>query len=845
MKKEHKIFNDEILEILRADVIKEFKSILKTNTHCKLLVDDIFERTGRSVGNTTIRRFFGLDRTANKPSFYTLDTLSQYAGFDDFEHFLLKKREKRKTIHSKKDEISRKYDWDKFKSSSDDFSLLNFKITKNKFRLPNNIIIERKGISRFISDFLDSDKMVTAIIAPPECGKSTAVAKFIENRWLNSNPSPDILVYFGSHSFTQLVNKSFDFQLWFSSTFKNYDFVELLNYFNLNTLERKGNFVIIFDSIESITNNTKQFDFFINAFIKYVSTIEHIKWIKVIFLSRTSTWNTFISTISKFMALEGFFYKLPFKPTNESLINFELLNKEEIESIVNLALSQHFIHDYTLLRPILSTNIYQLLRYPFFLEIYINNYKKNKETSLSEVGIISSFVDDKITNTELNEEKQFVIDIFLKSTNYGLDNYSISKNKIVNSFQQKNYIIALRELLNLGVFKEKLILNKLGALSNYIEMRNYQLFLFFISRHIANQYRTIKIRTFLYVLSTYNNNEKLKYDIICWLIKICFFRKDYELILNLRSILLKIRTIDIGNRFIESSGFEKILLTIKNELCINPKARRYLLPKMAKYSEWQEFFFEYCDDFDYINIFYGDSLVNYLLYKSTDKGMLFAHSILLIKNVLALNYNHSKYHYDVLNKINIDLNQVHPELLGKTIAAKAYFLLVFEKRVPFSFWEKSLEFERKFIYSNAYKNYYQQFYIELMPATSLAQRYDLTLYLWEKIFPHYDKLLEQVWGSDYERSKIFVANAFLELGQYQNGLNILNSIHIEKINNFRAISNSFFYIVYSKFLLFDKKFDEAIESIEKTICISKSFDLPFIEQFAEMQKKKILDSKNF
>ena len=303
--------------------------------------------------------------------------------------------------------------------------------------------------------------------------------------------------------------------------------------------------------------------------------------------------------------MERFFYNLPFKTTNNSLINFELLNKDEIEGIIKLALNKYFVNDYTLVRPILSSNIYQLLRYPFFLEIYINNYLNNKESSLSEVGIISSFIDDRITNTELNEEKQFVIDTFLNSTNYGLDSYNISKNKLVSCFLHKNSINALRELLSLGVFKEKLIFNKLGALSHYIEMRNYQIFLFFVANHIAYKYKNIKIRTFLYVLSTYNDNEKLKYDIICWLIKICFFRKDYELILNLRSILLKIKTIDVGNKFIEGSGLEKILLTIKNELCINPKARQYLLPKMAKYAEWQKFFFEYCDDLDYIWRFFA------------------------------------------------------------------------------------------------------------------------------------------------------------------------------------------------------------------------------------------------
>jgi len=844
MKKEYKIFDDDTIELLRSDVIKKFDNILKTNTHCKLLVDDIFENTGRSVGNTTIRRFFGLDRSANKPSIYTLDTLSLYAGYDSFEHFIFQKKENRKTGKSKKNKSLQRYNWQEFKAISDEFSYLNYKIVKNKLKLPYDIVIERQNTSDFISNFFESDKMVTAIVSPPDCGKSIAVAKFIEKRWFNYNPTNDVLIYFGPHSFTQLVNKSFDFQSWFSNTFKNYDYIEFLNFFELNVEKREGNCVIIFDSIETIANNSKLFDLFINAFIKYISTIEHIKWIKIIFLSRTATWNNIISTISKFQALERFFYNLPFKTTNDSLINFELLNKDEIESIIKLALNKYFINDYTLVRPILSTNICQLLRYPFFLELYINNYLNNKESSLSEVGIISSFIDDRITNTELNEEKQFVIDIFLKSTNYGLDSYNISKNKLVSFFQHKNSINALRELLNQGVFKEKLIFNKLGALSNYIEMRNYQIFLFFVVNHIANQYKNIKIRTFLYVLSTYNENEKLKYDIICWLIKICFFRKDYELILNLRSILIKIKTIEVGNKFIEGSGLEKILLTIKNELCINPKARQCLLPKMAKYAEWQKFFFEYCDDLDFINIFYGDSLLNYLLYKSTDKGMMFAHSILLTKNVLTLNYSNAKFHYDTLNKLNIDLNQAHPKLLGKTIAAKVYFLLAFEHNVPLSFWDKSLEFERKFIYSNAYKNYYQQFYIELMPATSLAQRYDLTIYFWGKIFPHYDKLLEQVWGSDYERGKIFVANAYLELGQYQNGINIFNSIHLDKINNFRAISNSLYYITLSKFLLIDKKFTLALETLDKSIFISKSYNLPFLEQFAEVQKKKIVEASN-
>jgi hypothetical protein len=124
------------------------------------------------------------------------------------------------------------------------------------------------------------------------CGKSIAVAKFIEKRWFNYNPTNDVLIYFGPHSFTQLVNKSFDFQSWFSNTFKNYDYIEFLNFFELNVEKREGNCVIIFDSIETIANNSKLFDLFINAFIKYISTIEHIKWIKIIFFQERQLGTT-------------------------------------------------------------------------------------------------------------------------------------------------------------------------------------------------------------------------------------------------------------------------------------------------------------------------------------------------------------------------------------------------------------------------------------------------------------------------------------------------------------------------------------------------------------------------
>lgn len=836
MKEKYKIFDEKLLKLLKAEVIKEFNSDLKTNSQSNLLVNNIVESTGRSIGNSTVRRFFGLDRSHSKPSQYTLDTFSIYAGYESFEAFSSKNKTNKKT--KKKEETQKTFRWEDFKKIAFNYSNLNFKIFKNRLKLPFEIVIERQKTSEFISSFLKSDKIISAVVAPPDCGKSTAIAKFIEKEWFGDSESENILIYISPCAFTQLLNKNFDLNEWFASVSKGFDLASCINHFNQNEAERKGQLLFIVDTIELITKSSKNFDLFVNSFIKYVSTYENIKWAKVLLLSRTSTWNSFISFISKYQALEKFLFKLPFKQTNESLINFELLSKDEIEKIIKLALKKVSIENYQLIRPIFTTNIQQLLKYPFFLEIYIKNFLIDAETSLSEAAVISRFIDDKITNSEHSEENRALIEMFLKETNFGLASNQVSKSKLLANFKHKNTLIAFRELLDKGFFKERLVYNKRGVLSNYLEMRNQQIFLYFIARQIAMQFKTISIRTFLYVLNMYGNYEELKYDILCWLIKICFFEKNYELILKLKDIILKIKTIEIGNQFIENSGLEAILLTIKNELSIDLKAQKFLLPKMAKYAEWQEYFFEYNDDLDYINLFYGDSILSYLLYNSTDKGMLFAHSILLTKNVFCLNQKKAKFHFDILDKIKIDLNFVQPKLLGRVLSAKTYYLLVFKRKVPLYFWEECLAFERKFIYSNTYKNYYPQFYIELIPATSLAQRYDLVMYFWERIFPHYEKLLEQVWGGDYERTKLFVANALLERGQYEDARIIFNSFRKEKINNSRAASHTIFHIVLSKLLFHENKADEARASLEQAIFISRSINSIFFEKFAESIAEK-------
>ena len=80
--------NESYLAKLKELVVKEFGKPIDTKTDCSNLCELIESRTNKVVSINTIRRFFEVMPTTNRPSEETLNIFSLFCGFRSFRDFL-------------------------------------------------------------------------------------------------------------------------------------------------------------------------------------------------------------------------------------------------------------------------------------------------------------------------------------------------------------------------------------------------------------------------------------------------------------------------------------------------------------------------------------------------------------------------------------------------------------------------------------------------------------------------------------------------------------------------------------------------------------------------------------
>lgn len=81
--------NREISTIihLQKNVIKNFGKQINTATDCEQLASLLKNDFNDHISAQTLRRFFGLIQSSSEPSMYTLNLLSKFCKFQNFEHF--------------------------------------------------------------------------------------------------------------------------------------------------------------------------------------------------------------------------------------------------------------------------------------------------------------------------------------------------------------------------------------------------------------------------------------------------------------------------------------------------------------------------------------------------------------------------------------------------------------------------------------------------------------------------------------------------------------------------------------------------------------------------------------
>ncbi|WP_029204094.1 hypothetical protein [Pedobacter agri] len=166
--------NELLIELRKFVLIKSGLRNIDP-AHCKVISEYVFQETKNYVSETTIKRFFGFANTLHKFSLFTLNSLSQYIGYADWNAFC---KEKENQI------LPSQSIWQTIKLTAKSITELALVTKKNNSGVPFNYTANRNFYYPDFDYFLKNSYQFTTISAQPGQGKSILIAHMVEHFFL-------------------------------------------------------------------------------------------------------------------------------------------------------------------------------------------------------------------------------------------------------------------------------------------------------------------------------------------------------------------------------------------------------------------------------------------------------------------------------------------------------------------------------------------------------------------------------------------------------------------------------------------------------------------------------------
>lgn len=825
-----KVFKNSI-SVENIALLKEKVEILlgrKVLSHsdCMHLADDVLKKTDRRIGITTYRRLFEIDESKNLPSAYTLDTLSIYSGFKSWLDFIKNtdfEYEKEHAVHALES-----IDWQFVKAKADNISRISLKAARNKSGIRYDYTINRTAIFDHIKNFLTTPYSATTIVSPAGYGKTIALLKVIEKLFISKEAEykNDILWFVDASMISGLITKGFDLNKWIDAQIGIDPADNYKEYFALNTDKRKGRMILIIDSIDKITERSNKLTDFFESIINLVALNDETPWFKVILSMRSDTWSKMIQYSKNLPLIESQWYNMDFYNSSKFYNNMPLLSNEEKNRIfLNVMKKSKYPKKVESVRQqILTRNFYDYFSLPILLQIYINNLTISDEAITTPITLFVEFYKIVVSSGKYSDEKQMIIENILEYTDFGLKDFQIKKKELLFSIDSRFADKAYQELLSYGIVLEVNHYNKFGTHTTYVRIGFPNLFSFLIALKSYEYFDEPNILLYKFVIKRFDNNSK-KMNILKWLIYIPFYLKNYDLIFDFRMILyeldrkkkeLSIRDNQQFNEMINIIGF-----CIRND----KEARKYLLPRFASDMLWQKYYFESFVDYDYINSYYGEAVYEYCLYKRNAKGVLYAHLILLHRNTIMIDFEKARYHLQIIDNVEHKDLLRQPYSFAMSIIFKSLYFLVFYRKIPESGLDIALNMLD--ILPKEIGEYRQAVFLSsLTSLTNSAERYDISINIRKNLLKR---------NSNYEDNKkkipefyifmVLIAEALIEFGMFENGLEILNKFKVSDIDNKRQTFAIIYDIALGKYHYYRGEYLKGKEIIDNNTYISGQLKL--------------------
>ncbi|TLX72795.1 hypothetical protein E9993_16775 [Labilibacter sediminis] len=802
------------------EIQKKFGKEISYAKDCLVLSEEISTYTNRQVSVTTLKRFFGIVESQFNPSKFTLDTLSMYLDFNNWQDFI-NSFEKEKHTFSKEDS------WDQLKKRArvvTDYSLqsMNTKVGNQITEFPLRPFAKTK-----IESFFKSKQLATAFIAPEGYGKTLLITQLVDKYFTGPDPKnpKDIICLIDGRILVKLLSLNIKVN-------RIYNLLEFdpknsfSNYFRDNPEEVKGRFILIIDGINDIFSQAEKLNLFVDNLLKIVASYEHISWFKLIISCRPDNWQIFRYLMNKNPLQKAHWYDVSFEENIAESINVPLLEESEIRSILEYNHSPKSLDVIKFHFP----EILDIINYPYFLHLFLEVQKNSN--IYTDIELLYQYFHKLILTDPIAVEKLKLIDTFFKICDNARIETSVNKDDLL---VVPEYEIAYKELLSAGIFHEYKVPGSYLSVQTFVEFTHNILLEFFLANRWLKE-NELNQKLLLRIITFYNKNSGIQCNIIKYIIKIAFKEEKTIFLRDIYSLFQMPNCKAPLNP--ASAPFHEIISVIGLELRKNKKVRDILIPWYAQSQSGQLFYFESFFDMDCLVLHSGDNMDYYLKYNTGSKAQFYGHFMKFMQYFLSADTVRCEEEYTFIRKLEY-ANNSQPLGNGLYFAVQIIYESVYLNTLSSdllnTLWRKV---EQIIVVGDQKTNSIPQFELSIIFALNYGNRFNEIIQLSDHIFKNYEFTRFEA-AAHYQLFRAIYARALLNTGHQKKAKVIFDQVNFQTIPvNTRKYIELRYKLIKVEFLIADNQLSEALSILSEIKSVAHLLRFVYFYEVAEKMEKE-------
>jgi hypothetical protein len=511
------------IQQLQLEVLTKFGVTPLQPSDCKDLSNIIREGTGKIVSETTIKRFFGFAAQTFNFSVYTLNALSEYAGFNNWEFFLEHYRQQQSPqmeFHPK---------WQEIKSKTGKITFYTTEAIKNNCGVDFGKTATRADTLP-LQHFLDTDSVASVLLAPSGYGKSVALAQIVESFWLKESclyPN-DVCLFVHLHHLNTLINRGFSMEDWLDNQLNLGDGENIIDYFEQHASEKGGKFVLIVDGFDDKVIASEKLKILYSKLMELIFSRAHTPWLKVIMAARPEAW----SLLTHAMDRQGSYSTHPESSAadivHESTQEYTLplLSALEVTSVLKM----HGVPEST--TSTMGESLVQLLAFPPFLQLACSMNDSKGSGLIHDTGltyrIIGQYARTKVMSNQDSGLKMAILRKILDDSHNLKMKLPASQVRVFSGDPRVQE--AYRRLLSDRILQEDHQEGKRSLPIKRVRFANEQLAQFFIATFsVSSTADPIDHRIYSNVLSEFSHLPE-QTGILQWILLFLIDQRSFDVI---------------------------------------------------------------------------------------------------------------------------------------------------------------------------------------------------------------------------------------------------------------------------------------------------------------------------